>query len=216
MSNPYAYADAQIDKLKGYISAEFQNEANVMLFDELNVAKVQEHGKALFGRLKSRNRIVFKRVARNAYREARAEARRAGHQGNDDIEAIETALIVALLARYHPVTGYVYANETLRKRDRLCEAISSASNRQSMREAFGRAARLWFNQSQQYVDFAVDDARMQAFSDAGVYEVMWVAEHDERTCAVCKERDGTIYPITDVPDKPHPRCRCYLRAVSRS
>ena len=61
MSSPYAYADAQIDKLKKYISAEFQNEMNALPFDELNVAKVQEQGKALFNRLKAAQ--VLKQVA---------------------------------------------------------------------------------------------------------------------------------------------------------
>ena len=215
MSSPYAYADAQIDKLKKYISAEFQNEMNALPFDELNVAKVQEQGKALFNRLKARNRVVFKRVAKSAYQEAITEARRAGFEADSDTDGVETALIVALFARYHPVSEYVYNNELLRKRDRLCEAVSSASNRQAVRGAFERTARLWFNQSRQYVDFTVDEARLQAFSDAGVREVIWVAELDAKTCSECKERDGTIYPIDRVPNKPHRGCRCHLRAVVR-
>lgn len=126
-----------------------------------------------------------------------------------------TALVAALFLLYSPVTKYQYRNETERKRERLADGILSAKHRQDVRDVYNTGAKVWFNQARQYIDMSVDTAREAAFEDAGVTDVKWVAQKDGKVCKECRERDGMIYRIGQVPDKPHPRCRCYIVPVSR-
>ncbi|MDO4384913.1 MAG: hypothetical protein Q4E18_02820 [Clostridia bacterium] len=209
MKSPYAHADKQLVKLKQFISAEFHNQANVMNFDEVNVASAKELTKILFDRLRSRNRQVFRDVAKQAYHAALREVGNVGE--NKDIDVLVVAM---LLTEYHPVTQYAYRTEARRKQDRLMEALLSAQDSESVRVAFERSARLWFDQSRQYVDFAVDEARRMAFEDAGVKMVRYKAEKDERTCTECREFDDQIYPMAEAPSLPrHRHCRCWLEPI---
>ena len=50
----------------------------------------------------------------------------------------------------------------------------------------------------------------RAMKDSGATRVRWVAEDDIHTCRVCHKRDNNIYPIDEVPPKPHVNCRCWL------
>ncbi|WP_027416218.1 portal protein [Aneurinibacillus terranovensis] len=53
--------------------------------------------------------------------------------------------------------------------------------------------------------------RMQKriYQDAGFTKVEWHAVLDQRTCPVCRSRNGDVYSMDDHPDMPaHPRCRC--------
>lgn len=48
----------------------------------------------------------------------------------------------------------------------------------------------------------------------GINKVSWVAALSERTCQVCEELNGKIYPINNTPEIPaHPDCRCTLSPV---
>lgn len=43
----------------------------------------------------------------------------------------------------------------------------------------------------------------------------WVTEDDDRVCAVCEPRHGVTFAPASAPRLPaHPRCRCWLVAVS--
>ena len=205
MRSPYDYADKMLAKLKQYVSAEFHNTANLMAFDEINVASVKALTVDLYDRLMSRNEQVFRRVIRQAY---------GAVSGDEMSEGIDVALVLVLMNRYHPVTQYVYRREARRKQERLMEAILSAPDRETARAAFNKAAKLWFNQSRQYVDFSVADAREHAFKDAGVEKVRYRSEHDERTCTECRAFDGKVFRLQDAPWLPrHHRCRCWLEPV---
>lgn len=210
--NPYSFADKEIVKLKRFVNAVFHNTALRMRFDELNVLSTKKKVFTLMSRLKFQNKKIFSRVMKDSYNTAKEEAIAAGFtqpKRDRDIPII----LAALLNRYHPVTEYKYSSEVMRKRDRLFESVVSASKPAQAREAFNKGARLWFNQSSQYVDFAVDEARKQAFTDMGVEFVKWVSVEDDRRCEECRELDGQIFPIDAIPDKPHHRCRCYLVPV---
>lgn len=204
----YKYVDEEIESLKQSIAAEFQNSHNLLAFDEINLANAKKVATSLYSRLKSRNRQAFRHIAKRAYKEAMSEAE-VLYDGEEDIDGI----IAALLLAFNPVTQYVYDNEVVRKRDRFFESIISAPNRIALRDAYQRASRLWFNQAQQYTDLSFDEARTEAFKHAGVKRVMWVTEEDDRVCGGCDKRNGVIYGIDSVPEKPHMRCRCYLTAV---
>ena len=213
MMNPYTYADSEIARMRTFVNAEFHNAVNELPFDEMNVAKVKKRAKRLFSRLADRNREACERIAKRAYEEAVREAEEARFSPVSVDEKIGSLLALALFRGYHPVTEYVYNNEVIRKRDRFTESVSSARNRNAVRNAYDKATRLWFGQSRQYADLAVDVAREEAFRDAGVRRVRWIAILDKKTCAKCKERDGKIYLLSEVPDKPHRGCRCYTIPV---
>jgi SPP1 gp7 family putative phage head morphogenesis protein len=51
---------------------------------------------------------------------------------------------------------------------------------------------------------------------AGIEEVEWVAEDDSRTCKICRERNGKVYKIDEIPPKPHYNCRCTLKLTEKS
>lgn len=209
MKTPYGYADKQLIALKRYVSAEFHNSANLLNFDELNVASVKELTDSLYSRLKTRNEVVFRAVAKHAYSAAMDEI-----DGSEEQDGV--AIVAMLLKRYDPITQYVYKYEARRKQERLAEALIAAPNRESARIAFDRAARLWFDQSRQYTDLSVDEARMQAFKDSGIRQVEWMAEQNERTCSRCRELDGKVFRLEDVPQFPqHHHCRCWLVPVRK-
>ncbi len=210
MKSPYAHADKQLVSLKKQISAEFHNTANVMNFDELNVAQAKDLTKDLFDHLRTESKAGFQEIVRKAYYDAYIEA---GGKA-DDYEVGAVGIIALLLGDYNRVTGYKYLSESRRKQERLMEGLLSAADREGARTALNRTAKLWFEQVRQYADFAVDEGRMEAFKDAGVKKVRWVAEKDEKTCADCKELDGQIFEIDAVPQIPlHRHCRCYLVPV---
>ena len=70
------------------------------------------------------------------------------------------------------------------------------------------ALRQWSKQVGQYAINVTDYAVFQAFEDAGIEEVEWVTEHDQRVCSLCHKMDGKRYRIDEVPSKPHVNCRC--------
>ena len=122
------------------------------------------------------------------------------------------------LKEYNPATKYVYTNEIERKRARFFEAIvadTEAHDRREMEEDYKSAERAWMRQTQQEFIHTEDAAARQAYKDAGVQYVRWVAEKDNKTCDECMALDGLVFLLGDVPDKPHYNCRCRLEPVNR-
>ena len=113
-----------------------------------------------------------------------------------------------ILEEADPVVMYRFESEAQRKKDRLVEALIAAHVKS---REIDKALRLWTLQVAHYADKSVDRATLQAYSDLGVKNVVWVTMEDEKVCAECAERDGNVYPIDEVPPKPHIRCRCELR-----
>lgn len=209
MRTPYAFADEQLLELKKFVSAEFHNAANAMSFDEVNILSAKKLTKQLYTKLIARNEKVFNRIGKRCYKNAVKET-------DEDISNLvfSAAIIVSLLSKYHSVTQYQYNNEAIRKRDRFTEVLLSTQDAQSFRKAFNDAAKRWFEQSRQYADFSVTEARSAAFKDANVQKVRWMAEQDDRTCRECRELDGKIFEIDNVPEIPrHRHCRCWLVPV---
>lgn len=197
-------------KLKRYI-----NRLDVTGFSELNALTIQNETTELIKRLLKDNEEAFKEIAE----EAKAEAA-------EDIENLtgEKALLIAtgskyideVLSRYNEITEYLYYPEADRKRARLSEALIVAvmmQDRMKYHDNLRKFANLWHTQTVQYEITVTDDTRMDMFKKNGIRKVKWNAEHDEKTCKECKERDGKIYPIDTVPGKPHYNCRCWLTPV---
>lgn len=120
--------------------------------------------------------------------------------------------IEVILGQYNFTTGYLYFPEAERKRLRLYEQMMTAKqygDHKQYNKWLHTGANLWYKQSMQYSIDLEDYVTETIWKDAGVKYVEWIAEHDERTCHVCAEMDGNIYPIDKVPEKPHYMCRCY-------
>ncbi len=148
---------------------------------------------------------------RGAYLElARAEYDSAARDNGNHTE-ITGAWVAALLAAYNPVSKYIYDNEFERKRSRLFEAMVASEGGGDAE--VDRAKRLMATQASAYAVEITDAATLQAYRDGGVEYVRWISEDDGRTCPTCAERSGVIYPIDEIPAKPHINCRCRIEAV---
>lgn len=102
---------------------------------------------------------------------------------------------------------YAYDTEVVRKRDRLAEALIASGGSKT---EFDKAMRYWSQMTGWFGIEVADEALRRARVIDGVTHVMWVSEHDNRVCGTCDDYDGKVFPIDQVPPKPHPGCRCHL------
>ena len=187
------------------------NRLDVMGFDMLNAPNITKYTKELVSRLLKSNKREYLKIAKEATDEAK-----------EDIEALgvaATPLVINgkyvddVLGEYNPVTNYLYYPEAERKRSRLAEALITAvivNSRADYHKQLRKFADLWHTQTKQYGEKMVDKTRINTFKKNGIKRVKWVTKEDEKVCKECNERDGKIYPIDKIPDKPHYNCRCWV------
>lgn len=125
-------------------------------------------------------------------------------------KAITEKWVDAILEEPDLLTLYAFNAETERKAQKLAETLSVA---QAKDLEIDRAMRAWSKHVAQYAINFTDYAAIQAFDDAGIDEVEWVTQKDEKVCSECGPLDGKIFRLEDVPVKPHWGCRCFWRAV---
>lgn len=207
----YEHGDKRTEELLNKIDKEFNRSRLTLKFEELNVPKARSVTNKLYKRLDKMNRAYMQDVADNAYQEAQKEV-----QPDKKPRKLDPKWLLLLLASYDPVTRYVYEHEVERKRARLFEAIVAdkhADSRIGIVQDYKTARSLWRKQSTQYMITVEDRAVLSGYEQAGIKRVRWRSEHDDRTCDTCLKRDGLIFLIRDVPDKPHYGCRCTLEPV---
>ena len=210
----YEYLDSLLAKSKTKVKVEF-NRLGAMGFDELNVVNTRKITKAMFDRLLALNESVYLKVANDAYKKAVKSAKSAGYS-SDEEEAPDSDWLFTVLMAYNLVTGYLYNKESERKRLRLNEQILTAreySDGNLLRNSVRKTANLWWTQTAQYGVSIVDRAILKGYEDMGVEYVRWVSVEDEKTCSDCDDRNGEIYKLSEVPEKTHYQCRCYLEPV---
>ena len=122
-------------------------------------------------------------------------------------KAIDEAWVDDILSQTDFVTLYRFDSETERKAYRLAETLEVSPERN---KEIDKALRYWTRQLAQYAINMTDYAMIQAMQDAGIKEVEWVTQHDERVCRECGAREGKVFKIDETPAK-HPNCRCYVR-----
>ena len=213
----YRLADKLLEQLKKLIRREF-NRLGIFGFDELNAPRVTSETTALFDRLMSENKKRFLEAAKKAYTDAVLLAISAGYKGSGE-NKIDDAWLLGFLGAYNFVSGYLYESEAERKRLRLAEQIMTAReylSRTQYNDSLRRSANLWWTQTAHYMLDAVDTATLDAYRDSGVEKVRWNTNIDGRECKTCRERNGKVYSIDDVPPKAHRNCRCYLTPVPKS
>ena len=212
----YRQADKLLEQLKKLIRREF-NRLGIFGFDELNARRITSETTSLFDRLKGENEKQYLKAAQKAYTDSIVVAAAAGYEKSDK-NRIDTAWLLAFLAAYNFVSGYLYESEAERKRLRLVEQMMTAKEYQSRtqyNDSIRRSANLWWTQTAHYMLDAVDQATLDGYRDSGVEKVKWNTNIDGRECKTCRERNGKIYPIGNVPPKAHRNCRCYLTPVPK-
>ena len=213
----YRLADKLLEQLKKLIRREF-NRLGIFGFDELNAPRVTQETIAVFDRLMRENEKQYLRAAKKAYADAVALAIAAGYIDPGE-DGIDEQWLHGFLGSYNFVSGYLYESEAERKRLRLVEQMMTAKEYQSRtqyNDSIRRSANLWWTQTAHYMLDAVDMAILLAYTVVGVEKVKWNTNIDGRECKTCRERNGQIYPIGNVPPKAHRNCRCYLTPVPKS
>lgn len=127
-------------------------------------------------------------------------------QGDFDYNIIDDAWLQEIFDNYNEVMKYVYSNEIDRKRSYLFEALMSSD---SPTTEIDKALRLWSIMVGQMTVDVTDEATLIAYRLNGIVFVKWVSEHDSKTCSHCADLDREVFPIDEVPPKPHPNCRCF-------
>lgn len=196
----YAVADRYIRLYdKRFINLFGQLTATLHI-DELNVLNSVQ---TLYAELDRLTRQALLLIAEESY--DKCVEQHVGLSGETEIDEL---FLIELLIAYNPVTKYMFTNEVDRKRARLAEAILSDLN--TADKEVKQALKLWSGMFAQYAITVTDEAALKAYKDSGYTHVLWVSMLDDRRCEVCEERDGAVYPIDDVPPKPHWGCRCQL------
>lgn len=209
----YRYLDKLLAVAKKKVKSAF-NHLDVMGFDELNVVNTRKATQEMFDRFLADNEAMYLRAAKDAYMKALKAAKKEVYSGKES--EMDESLVAAVLTSYNLVTGYLYNKEAERKRMRLNEQILTAreyNSRELYHDSLRRTANLWWTQTSQYGLSVVDRATIRAYQDMGVENVMWIAADDEKTCPTCGGRDGKIYEMLKIPEKPHYGCRCRIVPV---
>ena len=177
-------------------------------WDELNVIREVT---AIYSESAKRARKRYFGIAWDVYLMVLLECSVDGGKARKMVkEAITYDWVDAELEETDLLTLYRFDTETERKAQRLIEALSATENRDA---EIDKALRLWSKQLGQYAINFTDLAAIQAFDDAGTTEVEWVTQKDERVCSECGGLDGQVFPLDEIPTKPHPGCRCFWRPV---
>ena len=161
------------------------------------------------------NRAAYLEIARNAYENGWVMAVRAGYS-DEQKKKPDAKWVTAYLLALNGVTKYLYVSEIERKQLRLAETMAAdreIGSRSDLRRDVKTAANSWWKQTEQYAIGIEDAAMLEAFADAGVENVRWVSYLDKKACKICRERNGRVCRIEEVPEKPHYHCRCYLVPV---
>lgn len=125
-------------------------------------------------------------------------------------KAITNEWVDEALSQTDFVTLYRFDSETERKAYRLAEALEVSTEQE---REIDKAMKAWSQQLAQYAINFTDYAVIQAFEDAGIKEVEWETERDERTCGACGSLDGQTFRLDELPPKPHLKCRCHVKPV---
>lgn len=196
MKNPYRTTDKTIAYLNKQYLRLFRQ---VTSFDELNVIQVSHEIYDEVLRIIEKEATRLVKVVYDSYSEsAEIASEEAG------------AFVLLLLLAYNPVTKYVFKNELDRKRSRFAEGVIASD---TPREEVELAKRLLVKMNKQFLDDVTFDTVVKAYKDDGVKRVRWITAVDDRRCAECKSRHHKIYPIDNIPPKPHWHCRCYVERV---
>jgi hypothetical protein len=212
LPRPYRLADktlAALNRKTVQLFERTRRSLQIANFDELTVFRQFE---ALYKALNRENEGKFRELYQRRYREMYLYLKKSWPE-DDDVEDLSEIYLANLLTEPNDITRYAYDAEVLRKRDRAIEGINSAPSRAEKDRELEKAMRYWSRQTGFYIDIIADEAARQAMEDCGVERVKWHTQGDEKVCDDCDARNGKVYKLSEVPDKEHPRCRCWLEPL---
>ena len=198
MSNPYDYTDRIITVLNRKFIKRFNQAGSDLLFmDELNVLRYCED---MYDELLNITRRYFLRLAKQTYK-----TYHKAHRVRVDMKWIDK-----ILNEPDDIVMYIFVTETDRKASRFAESMIASGEKRSQVKV---GLRYWSKMVEQFADTITYDAMTKAFKDGGAKKVMWLAEHDNRTCGECWRLDREIFDIDKIPPRPHWGCRCWLKPI---
>lgn len=184
---------------------------NVLGFDDLNVMSETD---VLYKGILSYCREEFAEIYRGRYIEICLWLKRKRPR-EDFLDELVDMYLAGLLDDPNAVTHYAFESELMRKRDRAKESIMSVPTKMQKQLELQKANRFVAQQVGFYVDITSQDAELQALKDAGVEKVQRHEMDDGKVCEICKQEDGAVYDIDDIPPIPHLRCRRWFTSYSR-
>ena len=194
----YEYADKIIKLLHRYLIRVFPRIRALTTFDEINVLDTVN---SVYSDIDRTIRRYFQMLAEQVYGDA--------FEG-EMLIPLAVEFLQRVFSEYNPVSKYVYINEFDRKRLRLVEALIATGGDSVEADRAMKQIALMIGC---YAIAVVDEATLEAYRQEGVEKVRWISEEDSKVCPVCKERNGNVYPINELPPKPHYNCRCYFERV---
>lgn len=201
-NDPYEYAEKIVRALTRRYLLETER-INLLPVDELNILQgMRDLTEALLEETKA----AFLRLARYVY----AKSRGLPRTSRAVLRRISAAWVDALFLSYDPVTKTVFTHEVYRKCERLGEAILATGNVEAEIRPFLKS---FMRLIRQEAITVTDKAHKDALHDKGAKKVVWLTRKDELRCGFCGLLHGVIFDEDDVPDKPHPNCRCWTEEV---
>lgn len=192
----YELTDIAIENIRKELIRDFSKLKSLLSYDELNVMSAT---KAVYSKIDLYVRQMFLQLMQAVYKKVTKRTCPYNY-----------AWLESFLLEYDEVSKYVYANEFERKRDRLTEALIASPKKN---EEIDAALRYLSFMLTAYAVRVTDQVVLTAYRDMGIDAVRWKAEKDNKTCTICKHRNGHIYDIEQVPPKPHLNCRCEYEEV---
>ena len=192
----YELTDIVVENIRKELIRDFSKLKSLLSYDELNVMSAT---KAVYSKIDLYVRQMFLQLMQAVYKKVTKRTCPYNY-----------AWLENFLLEYDEVSKYVYANEFERKRDRLAEALIASSKKN---EEIDAALRYLSFMLTAYAVRVTDQVVLMAYRDIGIDTVRWKAEKDNKTCTICKHRNGHIYDIEQVPPKPHLNCRCEYEEV---
>lgn len=192
----YELTDIAIENIRKELIRDFSKLKSLLSYDELNVMSAT---KAVYSKIDLYVRQMFLQLMQAVYKKVTKRTCPYNY-----------AWLESFLLEYDEVSKYVYANEFERKRDRLAEALIASPKKN---EKIDVALRYLSFMLTAYAVRVTDQVVLMAYRDMGIDAVRWKAEKDNKTCTICKHRNGHIYDIEQVPPKPHLNCRCEYEEV---
>lgn len=189
----YEYTDALLKVYRKRMISVFTRYKSILHIDELNVLNGSER---MYNELEAIAEKCFLKIAKKYY----------NHYAKTEKTDIDRDWLLDFLEDYEPTVKYVYLHEVDRKRQRFAEYLLSTGKKD---EAFKDALRYWNDMFTQFAILTTDKATLTAYKDNGIKKVKWYTIPDERRCGTCRKLHGMIFPINEVPPKPHWKCRCY-------
>lgn len=192
----YELTDIVIENIRKELIRDFSKLKSLLSYDELNVMSAT---KDVYSKIDLYVRQMFLQLMQAVYKKVTKRTCPYNY-----------AWLESFLLEYDEVSKYVYANEFERKRDRLAEALIASPKKN---EEIDAALRYLSFMLTAYAVRVTDQVVLMAYRDIGIDAVRWKAEKDNKTCTICKHRNGHIYDIEQVPPKPHLNCRCEYEEV---